>query len=663
MSTVGQGVLGVVGAVIGFYIPGGYLLMGLSIGLTIGGILFPPTVDSGVMKPGGLNLQTSQLGISVPVIYGTQKVSGNLIQYGNFTANEQRSDAGKGGGGSVVTGYDYHVDLAWGICMSPPDRRKTILNVWVGADPVAASAYIIYDGSQTEANSWMAGFTERPPVWKNLCWVYMPDYSLGNSPYIPQFTFEVEDVGGANPDMLPADISYDVLTNDLYGLGLSTTYIDAAAKSITNNYCLTNDLLVSMIFNSQISVLDVLRHVVQHHDGYITYKDGKIAHNQAQFTTPTVFLSHENGDFVETDDKPIEVSKVGERGYYNRISVEYANRGDAYASAIAMADDDTDIDQNRLKDATIKLDGFCQFERAEAMAWLLLKKSLIQPQALKFKLGPKSRAVISAGMIITVTDPHTGLVDLPARILSINEAADKTIAVEAIEENEMIYDHTAAGKSPAPIAPPENPNLHAPAEAVQRSVGFLLDSYYSGTARQILIASSKPINNPSWGGASVYRSYFVGGSYSRKLSLSGSGIIGDVSSVEYDSSGELLSVTVILDINATLASAISYEELIADIYKNLFYVMGKGYGKFQTVDLVGVRTWELTDVLWDVTESAVSGAEIVEGDVVMFYGGTMSLLTLNSSEVGRTLYFKTPSFNLYGAEQSLANVDPITVEV
>lgn len=57
----------------------------------------------------GLNIQTSVYGSVVPLCYGTVRISGNLIWYGEFTATGQ-SNSGKGvggGGGKGVTSYTY----------------------------------------------------------------------------------------------------------------------------------------------------------------------------------------------------------------------------------------------------------------------------------------------------------------------------------------------------------------------------------------------------------------------------------------------------------------------------------------------------------------------------------------------------------------------------
>jgi hypothetical protein len=89
---------------------------------------------------------------------------------------------------------------------------------------------------------------------------------------------------GGGADLSPAAISREILTNDLFGLGLTETdHLNGADFAATSEYCYQNDLLMSVVFDKQQSILDVLQYLIQHHDGYIAYKDGKISHKQLSY--------------------------------------------------------------------------------------------------------------------------------------------------------------------------------------------------------------------------------------------------------------------------------------------------------------------------------------------------------------------------------------------
>ena len=71
-----------------------------------------------------LQFQTSSQGVCVPVVYGTTRISDNLIWYSGFTATPVTS-GGKGGalGGAAgkngPTQYSYSANIILGVCEGP----------------------------------------------------------------------------------------------------------------------------------------------------------------------------------------------------------------------------------------------------------------------------------------------------------------------------------------------------------------------------------------------------------------------------------------------------------------------------------------------------------------------------------------------------------------
>src|SRR5512143_1754449 len=76
----------------------------------------------------GINVQTSVLGKGVPIVYGTVRVPGNLILYGNVRTVTVNTTSGGGGGkggvfgggtASTTTTYNYFADFAFALCEGP----------------------------------------------------------------------------------------------------------------------------------------------------------------------------------------------------------------------------------------------------------------------------------------------------------------------------------------------------------------------------------------------------------------------------------------------------------------------------------------------------------------------------------------------------------------
>jgi hypothetical protein len=126
MSTAGQVVGGVVGAVAGFFIGGGPTgaLYGAQIGIMAGGYLDPP---KGPTQNGprlnDLSVQTSTYGAVIPRVYGTVTVNGNVFWLENNQIKEtvtKKKSGGKGGGSKTTTRtYTYSATFAVGLCKGP----------------------------------------------------------------------------------------------------------------------------------------------------------------------------------------------------------------------------------------------------------------------------------------------------------------------------------------------------------------------------------------------------------------------------------------------------------------------------------------------------------------------------------------------------------------
>lgn len=151
MSSGGQIVGGIVGAVVGFFVtwnPYG-ALQGAAIGASIGGYLDPP---KGPTQEGprltDKSVQTSTYGATIPRVYGTCMVAGNVfwLQGDQLTERVRKeSSGGKGGGGSSSTlkTYTYYATFAIGMCKGP---IAGVRRIWVGPD-------LIYDAGAEDVES------------------------------------------------------------------------------------------------------------------------------------------------------------------------------------------------------------------------------------------------------------------------------------------------------------------------------------------------------------------------------------------------------------------------------------------------------------------------------------------------------------------------------
>ena len=375
---------------------------------------------------------------------------------------------------------------------------------------------------------------------------YMTIYGLDYVAFY-EYSKAINKMTASNDDALPPDVAKDVLTNDLYGLGLDISYLDIASFDNTDTYCSSNDLLVSMVFDSQMSILDVLSLILKHHNGYITYHDGKIFYNQLQYESPILQLSSDANDFVHKGNElPIHMAKGAPKEVSNKILVQYTKRTIAtqkdsngnitdydviYSTGVAIAEDVVDIDKYGLKDTTINLAGFTDFGRASKMAWLLLKKSLHNYEHLSFTLGVKNISLLP-GDVIALTDNNLGINQLSVRVLTLNEDNKYNIVIECqVEQDSTGYEYIINGEDTSIADVP--PNLTGDSGFARNIVVEELPAIYSSD-NVIGVSYSAPEGDTSFAGASLYDTFDSSGNYNRVATNDGEGITGYVNSVGYE---------------------------------------------------------------------------------------------------------------------------------
>lgn len=463
-------------------------------------------------------------------------------------------------------------------------------------------------------------------------------------------------------DVPPPAIIRDILTNDFYGMGIDdSTYIDDASFIETSSYCDTNDALISLAFIQQTSLLDVLQYIISHHNGYITYYNGKIYHKQLRMDNVSQDSSNSitNADYVKGSDLPVTIAKQGGKDYKNKINIEFLNRSKDYVVGTVPAEDISDIDIYGLKEDSIRMEGFKTSDRAAWAAWKILKKSLFSPVQYSFKLGIKKLGILP-GNVYYLTDSDLGITNQPIRITSMSENKG-VIEIEA--EEEALANYNPIDSTGDPTDPPGPPDLGGDPGSVIRPILIELPAQYSPTQIS-LIALYSESGESSWYGASLYRSTLPDGSYEYFNTTIQSGITGVVTDVGI--SGNTAYITVVLDSDDTLSSAIDFNDLYTTVNKNLAMIKTAGgkeiFIRYQTVTLIAANTWKLEGIIYDTTgfPSWNTHGIIVVGDEIYFYDVIPFTVVTKPELVGRTMYAKIASMNFVGAEEDLATVSAIS---
>lgn len=207
--------LPVAGATAGFAVAGP---IGASIGQALGGMIasfITPTQKIRLPDQEGprltdLRVQTSAFGNIIPEIYGSIRISGNVIwskplKEVKKTTTSTQTTGGKGGGGKVkqkqtTINYYYYCTLAIGICEGKIDE---ISRVWADGKELdknfldkSIAKYNVYLGSEDQTPDSIIEShlgVGKVPAHRGMAYVVMEDFPLqdyGNR--IPNFSFEVQ---------------------------------------------------------------------------------------------------------------------------------------------------------------------------------------------------------------------------------------------------------------------------------------------------------------------------------------------------------------------------------------------------------------------------------------------------------------------------------------
>ena len=154
------------------------------------------TRQQAVVPDTALRIQTSLNGQVIPFGYGRNRIAGNLVWYGGFTATgvSQGGGGGKGGGGQSgsPSSYNYSASLAIGLCEGPINE---VLSLWNGDTPDSLSDlnFTSFDGYEAQA-AWgylTTNFPSQALTYSNLAYVGADPYQLGSSPDLPNLNFDV----------------------------------------------------------------------------------------------------------------------------------------------------------------------------------------------------------------------------------------------------------------------------------------------------------------------------------------------------------------------------------------------------------------------------------------------------------------------------------------
>jgi hypothetical protein len=418
-----------------------------------------------------LRYNTSQAGSPVPICYGTQRCSINLLELWGPGGglNQNTTKGGKGGslkssGGKKGSGASYSVYVAFGVCQGPVGWTGSTHGfsgynaVWsngsvAGANTVGLNGYAGNDG-QAPDPVFASSDTNSPVVgYSGTGYVTGTPIQLGSTPALPNISFEITGFGVGTAgssfpnDANPSWIVSDLLTNPRYGAGFPAANLDLSG-SITDfgSYCQAAGIAMSLLLDRQQPCARWLEEIAELTvcaivwSGsvlrIIPYGDGALSAYGASWT-PNLTWQYSLGDSDFLDfgggSDPVIITRSDPSQATNWLSVEYQDGDNNYNPQILPVWDQGLIDQYGTRtEPSVQAHEFTNPISATISAQLMLQRKAYIRNTYKWKLGFRY-SLLEPMDIVLLTDATTGLQAAAVRITEIDEDDNGELTVTAEE--------------------------------------------------------------------------------------------------------------------------------------------------------------------------------------------------------------------------------------
>ena len=620
----------------------------------------------------GLRIQSSTFGAPQSLVFGTTRVSGNLIDYMDFTAiahTTTQTSGGKGGGGvtSSNTSYTYTVAAAIGLCAGPVSG---IGRVFSDKDVKSLGELNLsqFTGSLAQApwSYMLSTHPERALNYPYLCYV-AGVIDLGENGSIPNWSFEVY---GMNifPGRLDAncyDVITTLLTDATIGANFPSAYI--GDNSLYNAYCIANGLFISPAYSDLRQADDIINEVMKCSNSQPVVSQGKlyfkpygtqaITGNGATYTPslrPIYIIGDDDYIYKEGED-PVKQLRDDTVDRYNYQKVEFLNRDDNYSPDIAHAPDQASIDRFGLRPASpVTLHCIADANVAQVVAQTILQRGLYYPNQYEFVLPYYPFFLLDPMDLIAINDSGLGLVNTLVRVVSCDPDSNKEITF-VVEEVGLTASSGAI--YPRQNAERTNVNYNVSPGNVNPPVIFEPSDLLSQNGLEVWIGAS---GGKLWGGCSVWVSE-DGNSYKRVGRITNPARQGLLATTSMNGTDPDTVHSLAVNMALSRGELLSGTKQDADNFNTLCYVDGELIS-YQTATLTGTNLYTLSNLRRGVYGTTIAdhnpGTQFLRIDDAVFK------YQFAQEKIGLPIYIKLTSFNIYGAgEQGLEDVLPYTYKI
>lgn len=377
-----------------------------------------------------------------------------------------------GGSKSVTTGYNYSGTFAQAIGLGPATRLTRITNgqteIWSGdldqssrdGDGMTLLTTTIgtirfYWGRTDQNPDALLSLSQIDfgagevslyvPAWPHVIYFVADNVAFGGSPTPPTLTFEYEvqkslltlSAHHVERDAVIPEVIYDVLTNALWGGGISTSRLNTSSFVTAAETTIAEGITASPYLDENSNVREFIGLLLSYIDGYLRYENGEITlglMRKEDASSATVI------DESLLADEPRPVNE-GWRNTWNMTRVVFTDRDNDWESDAVETFED--VANQALTGERVDEEVRLPFVTRRAVAKILAKRKGLKgglPQMTwELEVLPSLRT-LRPGDLAKLTYSKRGITNRLVRILEVNRSVRDNRTVRLTVEEEITRD-------------------------------------------------------------------------------------------------------------------------------------------------------------------------------------------------------------------------------
>lgn len=399
--------------------------------------------DSNDMKPLGLgdfSVTQCQEGSAFPLLWGTKKITSNILWYGNLVSEEQYQETGgKGGGDDTVSGYRYFMDMWLALCWSP-HGGASVLDVYSGGESVGISGlgtYYLNPGNTAYYPTEPGAYANKMP---GLAHIFLDKFDLGtNTSYVPNLEFVIKNTSNCSlthtnmtEGVNPAAIVWDVLAL----VGVPTSSIDSVSFQSAADYWYDKGYGLNVVLQSQKFADEMIAELLTYVD-FSLYQDDTGLWILVPFKSTDTYVSTLNTD----DMKDFRYIRKSWDDTSNDFRATYIDEDQEYTQRNVCVDNIASINlvEHRIE-KSLDLTAFNQLDTASKRLTEIMKVYSYPSAQIQVSV-PYRHITLNIGEIVRINNTDYDIEDQDFRVVSIEETDDSNyVRLTLNEMTEGLFD-------------------------------------------------------------------------------------------------------------------------------------------------------------------------------------------------------------------------------